>query len=258
MLWPSLSRACLYADLAYRVGDAFTSRLQTLGLVLLHQVDDPHTDTHGYLAQQSDGLLVLGYRGTANMANALEDIEALPADPGNIFTSGSSAPLRVHWGFLRDFLATWQGFGLAIGQLPQERPPIFLCGHSLGGALVTQMALVLATRAYPVAVRTFGSPRVGNAAFAAWFNRLVPDCIRVRHADDVVPTLPDLGYEHVNTLLQLNDDGTEVHPVTRWFQRLLGFDRQALEDIDGQALRAHFLDNYQAAIDAYERRQKAV
>ena len=45
----------------------------------------------------------------------------------------------------------------------------------------------------------YGSPRVGNRAFVACFNRLVPDSIRVINGTDLVPTLPALlGYRHVD------------------------------------------------------------
>lgn len=53
---------------------------------------------------------------------------------------------------------------------------------------------------------TFGSPRVGNAAFAAWANaRLSPNnlalSIRMRRQLDIVPALPprEIGYEHLST-----------------------------------------------------------
>lgn len=37
---------------------------------------------------------------------------------------------------------------------------------------------------------TFGQPRVGNAAFASYFNKHVPNAIRVTNGHDMVPHLP--------------------------------------------------------------------
>ena len=46
---------------------------------------------------------------------------------------------------------------------------------------------------------TFGSPRVGNALFAAAYNMAVPDTWRVTNSKDYVPTVPKLlGYTHVD------------------------------------------------------------
>jgi len=41
-----------------------------------------------------------------------------------------------------------------------------------------------------VQVMTFGQPRVGNAAFASYFNLLVPNTFRIIHDRDIVPHLP--------------------------------------------------------------------
>ena len=50
-----------------------------------------------------------------------------------------------------------------------------------------------------VSTYTFGSPRVGNALFAAAYNAAVPDTWRVTNSKDYVPTVPKLlGYTHVD------------------------------------------------------------
>ena len=41
-----------------------------------------------------------------------------------------------------------------------------------------------------VQLMTFGQPRVGNAAFASYFSKYVPNTIRVTHEHDIVPHLP--------------------------------------------------------------------
>lgn len=47
---------------------------------------------------------------------------------------------------------------------------------------------------------TFGSPRVGNLAFATFVSEQAGDEYRVTHLDDPVPRLPghDFGYYHTN------------------------------------------------------------
>jgi hypothetical protein len=41
-----------------------------------------------------------------------------------------------------------------------------------------------------VHLMTFGQPRVGNAAFASYFAKYVPNTIRMTHQRDIVPHLP--------------------------------------------------------------------
>lgn len=37
---------------------------------------------------------------------------------------------------------------------------------------------------------TFGQPRIGNAAFASYYSKRVPNTIRVTNGHDIVPHLP--------------------------------------------------------------------
>lgn len=41
---------------------------------------------------------------------------------------------------------------------------------------------------------TFGQPRIGNAAFASLYTKLVPNTIRVTNDHDIVPHLPPYYY----------------------------------------------------------------
>lgn len=54
----------------------------------------------------------------------------------------------------------------------------------------------------------YGSPRVGNKAFAHRYNRLVPNTWRVVNNNDTVCTVPRLmGYSHVGNAVYLKSDG---------------------------------------------------
>lgn len=79
-------------------------------------------------------------------------------------------------------------------------PTVYLAGHSLGGALATMAALDLRInlKLPDVRVISFGSPRVGNAVFAKWFDRHVGPHWRFTHNRDIVPSLPPvyMGFRH--------------------------------------------------------------
>ncbi|XP_047340571.1 lipase-like [Impatiens glandulifera] len=69
---------------------------------------------------------------------------------------------------------------------------IIVTGHSLGGAMASFCALDLKIRgeAKNIEAITFGLPRIGNAIFASYYSRFVPQTIRVVNNHDIVPHLP--------------------------------------------------------------------
>nr|XP_018681933.1 PREDICTED: lipase-like isoform X2 [Musa acuminata subsp. malaccensis] len=94
-------------------------------------------------------------------------------------------------------------------------------GHSLGGALASFCALDLTVNhgVELVHLMTFGQPRIGNAAFASYFSKFVPNAVRVTHENDIVPHLPPYysyfpkkSYHHFPREVWLHDikvDGVE-------------------------------------------------
>lgn len=78
---------------------------------------------------------------------------------------------------------------------PQKCPqgsPLFVTGHSLGGALATLSALhIHIAKTIPFEnpiLYTFASPRVGNRQFARQFDKF--ECYRVVNSEDIVPVVP--------------------------------------------------------------------
>jgi predicted lipase len=72
--------------------------------------------------------------------------------------------------------------------------PIFVSGHSLGGALAAFAALdIRMNLGASVTLYTYGQPRVGNTAFSdLLFQELTNKYIRVTHYDDTVAHVPPL------------------------------------------------------------------
>jgi triacylglycerol lipase len=98
---------------------------------------------------------------------------------------------RVHEGFLAAWLSLADPIGAWLEGNGERR--LVVTGHSLGAA----MATLAATRIPEAELVTFGSPRVGDAGFAAAFSgasaRRYVDC-----ADKVTTVPPELiGYRHL-------------------------------------------------------------
>lgn len=118
---------------------------------------------------------------------------------------------RFHRGFLDALEEIWPSFFAAVdGEYSKFERPVFVTGHSLGGALALLAAWRLQRQMVPVAqVYTFGAPMVGNAAAAAAFAREFPGKI-FRYVDerDMVPRLPTFSlfsneYDHCLTEVKL-------------------------------------------------------
>jgi len=108
----------------------------------------------------------------------------------------------VHRGFYNAYLTVARQVNLAAKSLLAscQGCHIYITGHSLGGAIATLAAADLFQVTKDLTLYTFGSPRVGDEKFAAYFDRIVPDTYRVVHSQDLVPHLPQrfLGFRHVS------------------------------------------------------------
>ena len=83
---------------------------------------------------------------------------------------------------------------------PKPVGSVTICGHSLGGALVTLLALdVAANTAFTdPAAYSYASPRTGDSLFASTYDQVVKDSYRIANRLDIVPSLPPpIDYEHV-------------------------------------------------------------
>ncbi|NEP15718.1 MAG: lipase family protein [Leptolyngbya sp. SIO4C1] len=118
----------------------------------------------------------------------------------------SSRPVKMHRGFILAYLSVRNDIHDYIKNSSASQYTI--TGHSLGGALATLCAIDLQYNFSPriqVEAYTFGSPKVGNAAFTESYNRRVPDTWRVVYGWDIVVGLPRWwqGYRHVDTAIKL-------------------------------------------------------
>jgi len=116
---------------------------------------------------------VLVFRGTTGWRNWFLDLDVRPE---------RVAPRTVvHRGFMEAINQIWQDLEPHLKKLVE---PLFITGHSMGGAL----AQLAAWHHRPEGVYTFGAPRVGDAGFAAGMAAIPTFCLVNNR--DVVTVLP--------------------------------------------------------------------
>jgi triacylglycerol lipase len=181
--------------LVYRRGEFETDQplrplrrefLNRAGLDEIGLFRSDETGTGAVLVKSRDPspFAVLAFRGTEQeIQDLLHDADTWPVP-----AFGNTA--MVHRGFKRALNSVWTPIEAALRGL---ECPLFYSGHSLGAALAT----LAAVRHPPIAVYTFGSPRVGDARLGELLKR-VP-IYRVVHGSDIVTTVPPeiLGFRHV-------------------------------------------------------------
>jgi len=166
----------------------------------------------------NDEVMVVSFRGTELKSRSAAheigtDMNTIPVP----FEGGG----KVHKGFLKALEEIWngsEGLEAFLEEAIRENPsrPLWMTGHSLGGALAT---LCFARTPEAKGLYVYGAPRVGDQKFV--------DIIqgrpiwRVEHGRDPVPMLPpdlptvNFEFKDAGNLVFINKDGhiNEVRPV---------------------------------------------
>lgn len=158
---------------------------------------------------------------------------------------------QVQEGFKHELDRCWSQIVRWVDELPVSFK-LYTTGHSLGGALATLCALRLRrTVGGPTPVcYSFGSPRVGNAAFA----QLKGVHFRIRNNNDKITNIYTqvvLGYKHHGQQIYIASDG-QLHFQLSWWQRCKDWARghwravRQGEWID--SFKDHHMDRYVLAL----------
>jgi predicted lipase len=183
-------------DLATDMDPQRGKRRVSIGLVL----QDPTT-----------GDAVIAVRGTEGIHEWMQDAHFLLMPCPFLAGAGRTEDgfTAVYLSFTTDPAPGSPSVVKALAGLQWRKPvkTLTMCGHSLGGALVTLLAMdvVTHTEFTDPMVYSFASPRTGDGTFAATYNHIVPRTCRIANRMDLVPKLPlPPLYEHVTGLYDLN------------------------------------------------------
>jgi len=226
------ARAC--AD-AYRGGDGPSPRI----------ISVPGTDTHCLVGEDANSITI-AFRGSVSIRNWITDAEFERVT----LIAGDGTCSKVHKGFN----AAWNSILVPLfAALRPSRKPIFVTGHSLGGALAILAALALERNGFLVAqVYTFGQPRVGNGDFMRRYNAALGDITyRVVYQEDIVARIPHLPsfrdpYRHVGTEVFISSVSPTNSVDDLWFNPPVW--RLLISDAWG-VYRAWCISRFDAALD---------
>lgn len=194
--------------------------------------------------------LCIAFRGTDELKDWLDNINAFSTK--ELFG-------EFHRGFWMSVEDVWQHIYSKYEDLNQQKKrPLFITGHSLGGAMATIAAAKLVQLDKPfTSVYTFGQPRALTRDTSRIFNS---ECksrfFRFHNNNDLVTRVPSrlMGYSHVGTYLYISKEET-LHQESGFWFRFLDLIDGAIEAIGEQGLDGvedHNMDKYLAAVAKWD------
>ena len=192
-------------------------------------------DTQAFVAT-NDHLTLVVFRGTEprSLADWLTDANTalVPGPFGG----------KVHGGFYWSLGEVWKMVNDCVADFDRgKNKPLWLTGHSLGGALATLAAARWLAQRRPVqGIYTFGQPRSGDYEFARQFNfAFRPHAFRFVNNNDLVTRVPpqSLGYSHSGTFKYFMENGQFAQGIG-WWRRFLDGWRGRIDDLMGGRLDA--------------------
>jgi predicted lipase len=185
---------------------------------------DAKTGTEAFAARRDDGTTLLAFRGTQP-----DDVTDLATDLRAHTVAWPESAGRVHAGFAvaaRSLIPQIQEW-VAAENVDVRK--MIVTGHSLGAALATLAGTVLR----PGVLVALGSPRVGDADFAA--SLAATNLVRLVDCCDAVTEVPPPlgGYKHVHARTYITRTGEVVENPP-----------QSLVDSDRQRARMEYITQY--------------
>ncbi len=185
-------------------------------------------------AGASETDIVLTFRGTESpltvdgrkdwlLTNARQQLILPPEGEVGADFAAAGTSARFHQGFLQALTDVWDQFFPSLQELwkAHERP-VWVTGHSLGGALATLAAWRLECREVDVhRVYTFAAPMVcDTAGVEGYHQRFINRVYRFVNEADLVPALPisnllNNEYRHVGVAEVLPADTASTWPPAR-------------------------------------------
>ena len=165
--------------------------------------------------------LTIAFRGTDEFGDWIDNLK--------IIRKPLDGFMDCHGGFLDATDDIWGDIDDAYKEArTHEKRPLFITGHSLGGAMATIAATKLLHESRPfVSVYTFGQPRVLTEESAAKFDASKrTHFYRFQNNNDIVSRVPARagGYKHVGDCIYITSEGDIRDEPGFWYRFVDMFD----------------------------------
>jgi triacylglycerol lipase len=198
--------------------------------------------------------------GVIDMNNWMSDADAWQTPYQSYFAGPALG--GIHEGFAQALTEIWPGVTAAIAQARTNSQPLWMTGHSLGGALAYLATTVLNfTEREPVnGLYTFGQPRLGDPGFCNQCETAFGDIhYRFVNNEDVVtrvpprimPHIPIEYYGHSGRLVYFDSGGAPHSDEAFWnnFMAEVEVDSDNfVATLTGGPIKDHFIANYIALV----------
>lgn len=161
--------------------------LSSWGFSEINIFDSETNSTNGFWASH-DSFVLVALRGTQEPTDLLTDL-SVQLEP---FSLANTSGAQVHSGFLSSARSIQRNLAQAQLHAKKRQVPIFITGHSLGGAVALLGALKITSTGGNVdAVWTFGLPKVGNNSFYDAARKTLGNrWHHINQTEDPIPMLP--------------------------------------------------------------------
>ncbi len=195
--------------------------------------------------------LCMAFRGTDEVADWIDNLNAFPQE--GLFGKFH----RGFWGSVED---VWTIINGTYKRLNAEKQrPLFITGHSLGGAMATVAASRFIDKDLPfVSVYTFGQPRSMTRETARIFNSEAGSrCYRFQNNEDLVTRVPArlMGYSHVGKCLYIDED-KKIHRDPGFWFKFVDLVQRAVDVVatekSFEGIKDHNIAAYLEAIEEWD------
>ena len=257
------------AQAIYKPDTECTEAIATIDSELVKNIrffNSTQTGTEGFIAGD-DEKIIIAFRGTSAKKDWLTDAATIQKSWSSITNIG-----KVHSGFFASLNSVWSTVMEHLKQLQTDKQPVWITGHSLGGALaaLAYATLRLQEPQYELAgAYTFGQPRIGDGVLCEAFDADSKHrFFRVVNNNDIVPRVPSKvarqgaslltyaaraihdiePYEHMGTQLYFDANGKLIHDATfmdRLIGRFEGYKNNLFNGkLDFDSIEDHSMDDY--------------
>eukprot|EP01039_Chlorochromonas_danica_P008946 gene8946-9869_t len=169
------------------------------GFIPYYEINNLERDVQGFIGvMPAQNTIYIAFRGSTSVIDWLNNLDF------NLTTYpiSSCTGCEVNEGFLLSEQSIIASLAQNLTGLVAlySNPKIVVTGHSLGGALATLTVVDLLIAGFTnIELMNFGSPKVGNLAFAEFASNLIGNRYRVTRYQDIVPNFPDDSqYVHIS------------------------------------------------------------